>query len=173
MKLLKYSNAIEKKIHGNSDKYIKSFMKKVQEKLQELDAKSELNNGTIQFERIVRNTTHSGQNKIEALKILREGFVRIEENGAHKIQILWEVKLDTLLFLSIMVGLIVGLIVGFTDSGIVLSIITGLLFSIITYFVGYSVAFRKSSTSSRKDFRTNDSARIFIKRGNNFIYFNT
>jgi hypothetical protein len=139
MKLLKYSNTIEKKIHGNSDLYIKSFMKKVQEKLQELDAKSVLNNGTIQFERIVRNTTHSGQNKIEALKILREGFVQIEKNGSHKIQIFWEVKLDTVLFLSIMVGLIIGLIAGFTDSGIVLSIITGLLFSILVYLIGYSV----------------------------------
>ena len=139
MKLLKYSNTIEKKIHGNSDLYIKSFIKKVQGKLRELEAKSVLNNDTIQFERIVRNTTHSGQNKIEALKILREGFVRIEKNGSHKIKIFWEVKLDTLLFLSVMVGLIIGLVTGFAGSGIALSIITGLLFSIIAYFIGYSV----------------------------------
>ena len=51
MKLLKYSNTIEKKIHGNSDKYMKSFMKEVQEKLHELDAKAVLNDGMIQFER--------------------------------------------------------------------------------------------------------------------------
>lgn len=139
MKLLKYSNTTEKKIHGNSDMYIKSFLKKVQEKLLELETKSVLNNNSIQFERIVRNTTHSGQNKIEASKILRKGFIQIEKNGSHKIQILWEVKLDTLLFLSIMAGLIIGLLTGFTGSGIVVSIITGLLFSIIVYFIGYAV----------------------------------
>lgn len=139
MKLLLYSNTIEKRVQGNADLYVESFMKKVQEKLHDLDSKSELNNGTIQFKRIVRNTTDSGENKREALKILREGFVRIEKNGSHKIQIFWEVKLNILLFLSIMVGLINGLIVGFIDSGIVLSIITGLLFSIIVYFIGYTV----------------------------------
>ena len=139
MKLLLYSNTIEKRVQGNADLYIESFIKKIQEKLKELEAKSEVKNDTIKFKRIVRNTTDSGENKREALKILREGFVRIEKNGSHKIQIFWEVKLDTLLFLSIMVGLIIALIVGFTGSGIVLSIITGLLFSIIVYFIGCSV----------------------------------
>lgn len=139
MKLLLYSNTIEKKVQGNADLYIESFMKKIQGKLNELEAKSEVKIDTIEFKRIVRNTTHSGKNKIEALKILREGFVRIEKNGSYKIQIFWEVKLETLLFLSIMVGLIIGLLVGLTDSGIVLSIITGLLFSLIKYFIGYLV----------------------------------
>ncbi|WP_319479351.1 hypothetical protein [uncultured Draconibacterium sp.] len=139
MKLLLYSNTIEKRIPGNADLYIESFMKKIQWKLKELEARSEVKINTIEFERTVRNTTHSGENKREALKILREGFVRIEKNGSNKIQIFWEVKLDILLFLSIMVGLIIGLIVGFIDSGIVLSIITGLLFSIMVYFIGYSV----------------------------------
>lgn len=139
MKLLLYSNTIEKRIPGNADLYIESCMKKIQWKLKELEARSEVKINTIEFERTVRNTTHSGENKREALKILREGFVRIEKNGSNKIQIFWEVKLDILLFLSIMVGLIIGLIVGFIDSGIVLSIITGLLFSIMVYFIGYSV----------------------------------
>ena len=139
MKLLRYSNTIEKAVQGNTDPYIESFKKKIQEKLKELEAKSQVRIDTIEFERIVRNTTHSGKNKTEALKILREGFIRIEKKGVHKIQIFWEVKLDTLLFLSIMAGLVIGLVVGLSGSKIVLSIISGLLFSILAYSIGYAV----------------------------------
>lgn len=143
MKLLKYSNVWEKKINGNSDLYIVAFTKRLQEKLKNIEAKSEIQNDTIAFKRVVRNTTHSGINKIEALKILREGFVRIEKVDSNKVQIFLEVKLDVILFLSFLIGLFIGLITAFAGSSFSLSIIIGLLFSIVTYLIGCSIIQRK------------------------------
>nr|WP_321358067.1 hypothetical protein [uncultured Draconibacterium sp.] len=139
MSLLKYSNTEEKTIHVDSDLYIDSFKKKIQETLRNFEAQSEIQNDTIKFKRIVRNTTHSGQNKIEAMKIVREGLIRIERIDSTKIRIFWEAKLDSLLFLSISIGLVIGLIAGFASSMIIISIIIGLLFSTITYFIGCSI----------------------------------
>ncbi len=139
MSLLKYSKTEEKTIHVNSDLYIDSFKKKIQETLKNFEAQSEIQNDTIKFKRIVRNTTHSGQNKIEAMKILREGLIRIEKVDSKKIRIFWEVKLDSLLFLSISTGLGIGLIAGFASSMIIISMIIGLLFSTIAYFIGGSI----------------------------------
>ena len=139
MSLLKYSNTEEKTIHVNSDLYIDSFKKKIQETLRSFEAQSEIQNDTIKFKRIVRNTTNSGLNKIEAMKILREGLIRIERIDSKKIRIFWEVKLDSLLFLSISTGLVIGLIAGFASSMIIISMIIGLLFSTIIYFIGCSI----------------------------------
>ncbi|MDX8338276.1 hypothetical protein SLH46_03705 [Draconibacterium sp. IB214405] len=139
MSLLKYSNTEEKTIHVNSDVYIDSFKKKIQETLRDFEAQSEIENDTIKFKRIVRSTTHSGQNKIEAMKLVREGLIRIERIDSTKIRIFWEVKLDAVLFLSVSIGLLIGLIAGFAGSMILISTIIGLLFSAIMYFVGCSI----------------------------------
>jgi len=139
MSLFKYSNTAEKTIHVNSDLYIQSFKKNIQGKLRILEAQSETQNDTILFKRVMRSTTHSGQNKIEALKILREGLIGIERIDSKRIRIFWEVKLDSLLFLSIVIGFIIGLIAGFASSKIIISMIIGLLFSTISYFIGCAV----------------------------------
>jgi len=139
MSLLKYSNTEEKTIHVNPDLYIDSFKKEIRETLKNFEAQSEIQNDTIKFKRIVRITTHFGQNKIEAMKMLREAIIRIEKIDSKKIRIFWEVKLDSLLLLSISIGLLIGLIAGFASSMIIISMIIGLLFTSITYFVGCSI----------------------------------
>lgn len=139
MNLLKYSNTEERTIDVNSDLYIDSFKKQIQETLRNFEAQSEIQNDTIKFKRMVRNTTHSGQNKFEAMKIVREGLIRIERVDAAKIRIFWEVKLDALLFLSISIGLLIGLLAGFASSMILIAMLIGLLFSTITYFIGCSI----------------------------------
>ncbi|WP_321997767.1 hypothetical protein [Draconibacterium orientale] len=139
MNLLKYSNTEERTIDVNSDLYIDSFKKQIQETLRNFEAQSEIQNDTIKFKRLVRNTTHSGQNKFEAMKIVREGLIRIERIDAAKIRIFWEVKLDALLFLSISIGLLIGLLAGFASSMILIAMLIGLLFSTITYFIGCSI----------------------------------
>lgn len=139
MSILKYSNTEEKTIHVNSELYIDSFKKKIQETLINFEAQSEIQNDTIKFNRIVRNSTHSGQNKLEAMKMLREVLIRIERIDSEKIRIFWEVKLDSVLFLSISIGLVIGLIAGFASSMIIIPMMIGLLFSTIMYFIGCSI----------------------------------
>ncbi|WP_297099503.1 hypothetical protein [uncultured Draconibacterium sp.] len=139
MSLLKYSSTEERSIQVNPDVYIDSFKKIIQEALRNFDAQSEIENDTITFKRIVRITTHSGRNKIEAMKLVREGLIRIERVGTKKIRIFWEVKLDALVFLSISIGLLFGLIALLASSMILISTIIGLLFSAIMYFIGCSI----------------------------------
>lgn len=139
MSLLEYSNTEQRTIDIDSDLYIDSFKKKIQESLRNIDARSEFHNDTIKFKRIVRNTTHSGQNKMEAMKILREGLIRIERMDSKQIKIFWTVKLNSLLLLSITIGLAIGLIAGFASSMIIISMIIGLLFSTLMYFIGCSM----------------------------------
>jgi len=146
MSLLKYSNSIEKKIHVNSDIYIESFQKKIQGKLSYFETRSEIQNDTIKFKRILRILALSGKNKIDGMRILREGEIRIEKIDSNRIRISWEVQLDTIIFLSLTIGLLIGLLVGFVSSmsgislitGILFAIIIALLFSISIYFIGCS-----------------------------------
>jgi len=141
MILLKYSNTIEKKIHGNSDLYIDSLMKKIQGKLRNIEIRSEIINDTIIFKRTVRIASDCGDTKADTLKILREGQFRIKKTNSNNIEIFWEVELDTLLFLSITIGLVLGLILGFFIGfgGFMLIssiIIIGLAISTIAYLFG-------------------------------------
>ena len=135
MNLLKYSNTIEKQIHGNSDLYIDSILKKIQGKLRDIAIRSEITNNTLRFKKDVNN-----YNRAEALKTLRKGQFRINKINSNKIEIFWEVELDTLLFLSITIGLVLGLILSlFVGSGgfmIISSIIIGLAISTIAYLFG-------------------------------------
>lgn len=135
MNLLKYSNTIEKKIDGNSDLYIDSILKKIQGKLTNIEIRSEITNNTLRFKKDIKIYSRE-----EALKPLRNGQFRIRKINSNKIEIFWEVKLDILLFLSIIIGLVSGLILGlFVETvGLIIisSVIIGLFFSTITYLIG-------------------------------------
>ena len=73
------------------------------------------------------------------MKILREGLIRIEKIDSKRIRIFWEVQLDSLLFLAILIGLVIGLIAGFASSMILISMVIGLGSSTIVYFIGCSL----------------------------------
>jgi hypothetical protein len=140
MNYLTYTNSLEKMIKvQNQEQYMAVFRQRIQEKLKAIECRPEIVGETILFKRIVRNTTHSGMNKVEAMKILREGSIRIGKPDSGKIKIYWKVKLDAILFLSILTGMVIAVIAGFASSKLIISIAIGVLFSIITYFAGCSV----------------------------------
>ncbi len=138
MKMLaRYSETYGMKMGKNPDLFIYSFRKKIQEQLRIIEARTEIQDDTILFKRIVRNTTHSGMNKVEAMKILREGSIQIKKMGSNRIKVIWKIKIDSLLFMSVFSGLVIGLMVGFTGSTIITSIACGLASSVIVFSVGY------------------------------------
>lgn len=134
MNLLTYTNSIELKIKDHPGRFIESFLKSVQEKLRSKKFRTAIENNSISFKRVI----HYNMGERDGLNILREGVIKLEQVDSMKVRIEWEVKLDTILFLSVFVGLIVGLITGLVSSMIVAAIISGLLFSIIGYFIGCS-----------------------------------
>jgi len=137
MNLLTYSTTVEKKIHGNPDVYMEALMKKMQGNLKNLKIPSEITKGTLRFNRPVQNYQY---NREEILKPLRKGQIRIKKINSNQIEILWEVELETLLVISITIGLVLGVILGlFAESSgliIVSSILIGLFISTVTYLLG-------------------------------------
>jgi len=126
---------MEVKIHDNSDHFVESFLRKVQEKLWDFETKSDAKNGTMEFKRIQNSII----NRRDGLKILREGFVRVDRNESNRINIFWEINLDNALFLSFMIGLVFGIIAAYAGSTVVFACITGLLFTGAAYFIAYSI----------------------------------
>lgn len=140
MNYFTYSNSLEKMIKvQNQEQYMTAFRQRIQEKLKAIECRSEIVGDTIHFKRIVKNTTNSGMNKVEAMKIMREGSISIEKINSGKIKIVWKVKLDAILVLSILIGIVIAVIAGFASSRLIISMAIGVLFSIITYFSGCSV----------------------------------
>lgn len=137
MKMLaRYSETYEVKINVTPDSYIDSFRKKVQEQLRIIEARSEIQNDTILFKGIVRYIALSGK---RTLRMIKEGSIRIEKHDPNRIKIIWEVKTDSLIFMSAISGLVTGLMFGFTGSLMIISIVCGLVSSVIVFFVGYGL----------------------------------
>lgn len=137
MKMLaRYSETYEVKINVTPDSYIDSFRKKVQEQLRIIETRSEIQNDTILFKGIVRYIALSGK---RTLRMIKEGSIRIEKHDPNRIKIIWEVKTDSLIFMSAISGLVTGLMFGFTGSLMIISIVCGLVSSVIVFFVGYGL----------------------------------
>ena len=126
--MLKYSNNIVILVEKDPDSFVDSFKTKVQLKLKTIECRTEIQGNSILFQRIVRYLPSSGQGNNEVLKLLREGSIEIEKIDSGKIKIKWEVKLETLLFISFMAGLVAGLGFGFVNSSIPVFIIAGIFF---------------------------------------------
>ena len=132
MNPLKYSNTFQTKIHGNSDRYIDSVMKKMQGKLSAINIPSEIANDTIFFKRTVNS-----YNRANALETLRSGQIRITKINSGHIEISWQVQLDGLLFLSIFTGFWLGLILGLFAPSVALVMISTLIIGLFLSTVGF------------------------------------
>jgi len=90
----------------------------------------------VSFKRKIKTITHSGENRIDAMKIFREGniYIFIESK---QINVNWLVKLDTLYFLSFMIGLVIGFVTNFLfNYSLFISFVTGLTGLIVFVIVG-------------------------------------
>lgn len=135
--MLRYSNSIVLLNEKDTELFIGSFKTKVQSKLKTIECRTEIQRNIIKFDRVVRYLPSSGQGKNEVLKLLREGSIEIEKMDSGEIKIEWEVKLETLLFISIWAGLLAGLGFGFVHSSLLIFIIVGIFFFLIPYYIGY------------------------------------
>ena len=105
--------------------------------LHELNAYTETNESSIKFKRIIKTTNYS-ENRRDSLKILREGVIKLSPLDNKKIKIEWTIKLDILLFWTVLFGSIVGfLIKKIASLSIFTSIFSGLTICIILYLTGY------------------------------------
>lgn len=134
--MINYSNNIIL-IENDKELFINHFKNKVQLKLKMIECRTEEEGNFIKFQRIVRYFPSSGQGKSETLKLLREGSIEIERMDSGEIKIKWEVKLETLLFISVWAGILVGFGFGFVNSSILIFFISGISFSLIPFLVGY------------------------------------
>jgi len=90
------------------------------------------------FDKIFKSTTHSGQNKREALNFLRHGVITFSQLSENKIKITYFVLLDGIIFMSILSGFLSGFFISlFTNLEILTSGLTGAIIAIIIFIIGY------------------------------------
>lgn len=141
MNLLKYSSSNELKISGNSDVLIDALKIGIVDKLHEMKISTELSDDSITFKRfVIIMGTHDEENKRHPMKIFREGKFRIRKSSSNKIEIYFEIGLDYLLVLSIVIGILGGFIVVFlleySIITILSSITSGFSLSVVVYLLG-------------------------------------
>jgi hypothetical protein len=105
--------------------------------LKAIECRSEIQENIIHFRRIVRILPRTEPGKADVFKLLKEGYIEIKEVDKHKYLITWVIKLDTLLFFSIVVGLIIGLFIGFANSSFLIFVVIGIFSPSIPYCIGY------------------------------------
>lgn len=135
--MFNYSNSIVKLIKKNPDLFVNSFKMNVLAQLKAIECRSEIQENTIHFRRIVRILPRTDPGKTDVFKLLKEGTIEIKEVDKHNYLITWVIKLDTLLFFSIMVGLIIGLFIGFANSSFLIFVVIGIFSPSIPYCIGY------------------------------------
>lgn len=133
--MIKYSNEIV--LTNEKGFNLDSFKTNVLSKLKAIDCRVQIQRNSIYFQRIVRYFPSSEPGKNEILKLLREGNIETENIGPGKIRIKWEIKLETLVFISVLIGLLAGFGFGFINSSILIFIIFGIIFSLIPFLIGY------------------------------------
>ena len=137
--MLRYSNSVELLIEKDLELFVNSFKTTVQNRLNTLECRAEMQEDCIAFHRIVRYLPLSGHGKNEILKLLREGKIEIRKIGSAKIKIEWVIQLEALLFISACIGFIAGLGFGFVNASILIFVMGGIIFFIISYLIGYII----------------------------------
>ncbi len=109
----------------------------VVECLDRMNVRSEIHANKICFKNIRKNSTDSGENKSDALKLLREGEIYFSENSSNEIKISWKINLEYLLFMSVLFGVVVGFIAWFYFGySLVLGLLLLISLSVLVYIIG-------------------------------------
>jgi hypothetical protein len=105
--------------------------------LKALECRTEIEGNIIHFERIIRYFPMSGKGNPNLLKLLRDGSIEVEKLDLHRIRVTWVVKLDALLFISIMIGIVVGFFFGFSNMSFPIFLVIAIFSPSIPYCAGY------------------------------------
>ena len=90
----------------------------------------------ISFKRTIKTTTHTGENRADAMRVFREGKIVIKPQ-INKLNIEWFIKLDTLYFLSFVFGLMFSILTQiFFNPGFLIVFIVGVIGLIISILIG-------------------------------------
>lgn len=109
----------------------------VVECLDRMNVRSELHANKICFKNIRKNSTDSGENKSDAMKLLREGEIYFSENSSNEIKISWKINLEYLIFMSVMFGVVVGFISWFYFGySLALGLLLLISLSALVYIIG-------------------------------------
>ena len=87
---------------------INRIMTNLKINIEEIDAVSESSDDTLYFKRKVKRYLKTGDSRLHYLKIIRKGNFKLLNITQNSIDLVCEVDLDTLLFLSAILGLMFG-----------------------------------------------------------------
>lgn len=116
----------------------KKIFSKLESILRGLDLKSSIESDKIKFKKVYKSTTDLGENKDEAMKILRSGEIKLSHYSSNKILIAYKVNLDALKFMSVLMGILIVVFMRLMgESNFLISIFAGLIILIVVYSFGY------------------------------------
>jgi len=105
--------------------------------LNQLDACTEVEGNTIRFKCLLRNYTPTSENRVKSIKFLREGEIRLIQTDGNKIKLEWEVKLDSIGFLAMLIGMTISFFSYFSlHIELIKAVITGLVICSSIFLVG-------------------------------------
>lgn len=105
--------------------------------LSEQNYRTNINLNNLFFHKSIETTTHSGLNRIRAMKVLRNGEIKLSKLDKNQLKIACIVDLDSLIFMSVLLGLSIGIFCRtISYSSYSISILYGVIISIIIYFIG-------------------------------------
>lgn len=95
---------------------VKAINHQIQQVLKARKIRSEVKNGEIHFSTLTGFTTHSGENELEGMKILRSGTIRTTKKSETEFEIIFQTDLYGLLTMSIFGGVFCGLLCIFQED---------------------------------------------------------
>lgn len=137
----------------NSERLIQSFIGC----LGMMNVSTEIQSNKIYFKNIRKCSTDLGENKINAIKLLREGEIYFTSISSSEINILLKVNLEYLIFMSVLFGVVIGFIVWFYfGCSLDLALLLLILLSVLVYVIGRFVIKEKMKSLIDGALKKND-----------------
>jgi len=125
------------KIKGDLEAFSLEILRKLEIILKEQDYITEIKNRELEFKKRYRSSTNTGENNREVFKILRNGQFKFLPLPNGEIQLIFNVDLSHLLFMSIFFGVLV-LLIGwiFTDYNLTFIGLLSFFATAILFIIG-------------------------------------
>ena len=115
-----------------------SILLKLKMFLNNISCRTSLDSERIKFRKIYKSTTHRSENTTAGSQIIRQGEIKLTLLNDDKIKISYFVRLNHIIFMSLIFGLIAGLVQWyFNNTELIISLMIGLIIAFVIFIIGY------------------------------------
>ena len=130
---MKFKQSKEFKSNLNLDKVLLNL----KHQLNSDDFSTEIKSNEIEFQKILRTSTHTGKNVSDAFNLLKSGKFILKDTENNSFLISYYVNVNHLIFFSIIIGVLIGLATGISGiQSTFFSILTSMLIAFLIILIG-------------------------------------